>query len=216
MKKAFAGVTGLVACLVCINGWGEAPLQLNYGTPQELGAYTLQPAKNGQSQINTAIQTSVFAQFEGSRLKSDEVDGHESLNGLGAGITFTALDTFNTTLGMHYQSNSDWNSTEIEVRGGYQFYNRNNSYANASIGIGYAWLKADDYDIRLRYVTLPLELEVGHYFQPRVAAYLGLGYKWLYIENLKDVCTGYFCDSGASDVLDLDGITYKTGIRYHF
>ena len=51
----------------------------------------------------------------------------EKLNGIGTGITFIALDTFNTTLGINLQKNSEWKSTEINVKGGYKFYNQNNT-----------------------------------------------------------------------------------------
>jgi len=217
MKKIFVGVMGVTIYLMGVNGWADAPLQVNYGAPQQLGQQTVQPLDQGyRSETSSGIQTSVFAEYYGSRLQSDAIDGHEKLNGFGTGVTFTALDTLSTTFGLNYQKSSDWHSTEINVKGGYKFYNQNNTYANASIGIGYAWLDADDYDTKLRYVTLPIDFELGHYFQKDIAGYAGLGYKWLYIENFDDVCTGYFCESTASDVLDLDGITYKVGIRYNF
>lgn len=217
MKKIFVGVMGVTIYLMGVNGWADAPLQVNYGAPQELGQRTVQPLDQGyRSETSSGIQTSVFAEYYGSRLQSDVIDGHEKLNGFGTGVTFTALDILSTTFGLNYQKSSDWHSTEINVKGGYKFYNQNNTYANASIGIGYAWLDADDYDTKLRYVTLPIDFELGHYFQKDIAGYAGLGYKWLYIENFEDVCTGYFCESTASDVLDLDGITYKVGIRYNF
>lgn len=217
MKKIFVGVMGVTIYLMGVNGWADAPLQVNYGAPQELGQQTVQLLDQGyRSETSSGIQTSVFAEYYGSRLQSDAIDGHEKLNGFGTGVTFTALDTLSTTFGLNYQKSSDWHSTEINVKGGYKFYNQNNTYANASIGVGYAWLDADDYDTKLRYVTLPIDFELGHYFQKDIAGYAGLGYKWLYIENFEDVCTGYFCESTASDVLDLDGITYKVGIRYNF
>ncbi|ENW92379.1 hypothetical protein [Acinetobacter dispersus] len=217
MKKIFVGVMGVTIYLMGVNGWADAPLQVNYGAPQELGQRTIQPLdQDYRSETSSGIQTSVFAEYYGSRLQSDAIDGHEKLNGFGTGVTFTALDTLSTTFGLNYQKSSDWHSTEINVKGGYKFYNQNNTYANASIGVGYAWLDADDYDTKLRYVTLPIDFELGHYFQKDIAGYAGLGYKWLYIENFDDVCTGYFCESTASDVLDLDGITYKVGIRYNF
>ena len=217
MKKIFVGVMGVTIYLMGVNGWADAPLQVNYGAPQQLGQQTVQPLDQGyRSETSSGIQTSVFAEYYGSRLQSDAIDGHEKLNGFGTGVTFTALDTLSTTFGLNYQKSSDWHSTEINVKGGYKFYNQNNTYANASIGVGYAWLDADDYDTKLRYVTLPIDFELGHYFQKDIAGYAGLGYKWLYIENFDDVCTGYFCESTASDVLDLDGITYKVGIRYNF
>jgi hypothetical protein len=217
MKKIGAGLIGLTIYFFAVNSWGDTPLQVNYGTPQALGERTILVSEaEDRSETQQGVRTSVFAEYYGSRLKSDEIEGHETLNGFGTGITFTALDVFNTTLGVNYQKNAEWKSTELNVKGGYRFYDRNNTYANASVGVGYAWLDADNYDIKLRYVTLPVELEMGHYFQPNVAAYVGLGYKWLYIENFKDVCTGYFCGSTASDVLDMDGITYKVGIRYNF
>ncbi|MCH7340082.1 hypothetical protein [Acinetobacter higginsii] len=217
MKKIFVGVMGVAVSLMGVNGWADTPLQVNYGTPQELGQRTVQPIdQNYRSETSSGIQTSVFAEYYGSRLQSDAIDGHEKLNGFGTGVTFTALDTLSTTFGLNYQKSSDWHSTEINVKGGYKFYNQNNTYANASIGIGYAWLDADDYDTKLRYVTLPIDFELGHYIQKDIAGYVGLGYKWLYIENFDDACTAYFCESTASDVLDLDGITYKVGIRYNF
>jgi hypothetical protein len=218
MKTILLGAIGVATCFTTIHAWADTPLQLNYGAPQALGEPTSvqQTEQHYRSESRSGIQTSIFAEYYGSRLKSDEVDGHENLNGLGTGVTFTALDTLSSTFGLNYQKNADWKSTEINVKGGYTFYGNNNSYANASIGVGYAWLKADDYDVKLRYVTLPIEFELGHYIQSNIAAYVGLGYKWLYIENYKDVCTSYFCDSTAADVLDMDGMTYKVGMRYLF
>ncbi|ENU24819.1 hypothetical protein F993_01067 [Acinetobacter proteolyticus] len=218
MKTILLGAIGVATCFTTIHAWADTPLQLNYGAPQALGEPTSvqQTEQHYRSESRSGIQTSIFAEYYGSRLKSDEVDGHENLNGLGTGVTFTALDTLSSTFGLNYQKNADWKSTEINVKGGYTFYGHNNSYANASIGVGYAWLKADDYDVKLRYVTLPIEFELGHYIQSNLAIYAGLGYKWLYIENYKDVCTSYFCDSTVADVLDMDGMTYKVGMRYLF
>ena len=102
------------------------------------------------------------------------------------------------------------------MKGGYKFYNQNNTYANATLGVGYAWFKADDDDVKLRYLTLSIEFELDHYFQKGVVGYIGLGYKWLYSENMKAVCTGYFCSTEASDALDMDGIIYRVGVRYNF
>lgn len=217
MRKIFAGVIGGAISLVAVNGWSDTPLQINYGAPYALGEQTTQPhTPEYRNETSSGIQSSVFAEYYGSKVGGDDFDHDEKLNGIGTGITFTALDTFNTTLGINFQKNSEWKSTEINVKGGYKFYNHNNTYANATLGVGYAWFKADDYDVKLRYLTLPVEFELGHYFQKDIAGYIGLGYKWLYIENMKDVCTGYFCSTEASDALDMDGITYKAGVRYNF
>lgn len=217
MEKAFAGVIGLVLSMVTVNGWSNTPLQVNYGMPQELGESVSQPTvQELRDETSSGIQTSIFAEYYGSKIGSDQFTGDEKLNGLGAGITFTAVSALNTTIGMNFQKNSSFQNTEINIKGGYKFYNYDNTYANASIGVGYAWIDVDDYDVRLRYITLPVELEVGHYFQKDLAAYAGIGYKKLYVEHLKDVCTGYFCGSTASDILDMDGVTYRLGLKYDF
>ena len=217
MEKAFAGVIGLVLGMVAINGWGSTPLQVNYGMPQELGEPVSQPTiQELRDETSSGVQTSIFAEYYGSKIGSDKFTGDEKLNGIGAGITFTAVSALNTTIGMNFQKNSSFQNTEINIKGGYKFYNYDNTYANASIGVGYAWIDVDDYDVRLRYITLPVELEVGHYFQKDLATYVGIGYKKLYVEHLKDVCTGYFCGSTASDILDMDGVTYRLGLKYDF
>lgn len=217
MKRIFSGCVILTASLVATNTWSDMPLQVNYGAPQELGERTIQPERQAYSnETKTNIKPSVFLEYYGSKIGSDDLGGDEKLNGIGTGITFTAANTYSTTFGVNFQKNSDWKSTEIDIKGGYRFYDQSNTYADASLGLGYAWIDADDYDIKLRYVTLPIELEVGHYFQSNLAAYAGLGYKWLYIDHYDDVCVSYFCGTNASEVLDMDGITYKMGIRYNF
>ena len=217
MGKIVAGVLGLTLGIATINAWSDTPLQINYGTPEALGEQTLQvTAPVNQDENSNGLQTSIFAEYYGSKIGSNDLGGDQKLNGIGAGLTVIALNSLSTSVGLNFQRNSNWKNTEINVKGGYKFYNFDNTYANANIGVGYAWVKADDYDVKLRYVTLPVELEVGHYFQKDLAVYAGLGYKWLYIENLKDVCTSYFCSTAASDVLDLDGITYRVGLKYDF
>lgn len=122
-----------------------------------------------------------------------------------------------------YQTNSKYDADYYELVSGGQLniFNQNNVYALASIGLGYTVVDSSYASDTAAFVTLPLGLEVGYSFAPNVSLYGGVGYKWLWDITTKEECTsGYYysyCEKTVGDVIgNVDGVTYRAGIRYNF
>lgn len=69
--------------------------------------------------------------------------------------------------------------------------------------------------VELEYFTIPAALEVGYKIFPQVDMFGAFGYQWMFNRDAK-VCFDSDCVSGNADELDLNGVTYKAGIRYNF
>lgn len=159
---------------------------------------------------------SAYLEYTGATLETDDAEDDVQFDGVGVGLSADLEYGFVTSFGYQYQVETDSKSNEIQAKLGYKFYDANNAYATASVGLGYSWLSFDDVDLDLRYLTIPFDVEVGYYFQPNLALYVGTGYKWMNNQNI-DGCIEGYCISGYSDsALDLDGFSYKAGIRYQF
>ena len=221
MKKLLAiGTLSLISSLAL----ADKPVVLQPGEPLPLGV----AADNVQNRVipNNSFSPSngyVSAGYAGSKIGSSEFGGDERFNGffLNAG-TYVAPKT---SLYMEYafQDASDMDFSEVVLGLNYKFLENDKNYASVGGGIGYAWLDEKAYDpyydinvsLELNYLTLPLYLEVGHQLNSNFEIFGNLGYKWFFNRD-SEACIDGLCVSGNNSDLDIDGMTYKTGIRYNF
>lgn len=124
---------------------------------------------------------------------------------------------------LEYQNSSDYDADYYEFTSGGQLniFNQNNIYALLTAGLGYTVVDSSYAVDTAAFVTLPVGLEVGYSFGPNVSLFGGVGYKWLWDITTKEECTnGYYysyCEKTVGDVIgDVDGVTYRAGIRYNF
>ncbi|MBJ8440022.1 hypothetical protein [Acinetobacter junii] len=224
MKKLILVLSG-VAYLLSTNtfaasNWVEKPLQVQNAEPEPLGERTLPVQevkyKNHSNSTNSVSDktTSFNIAYSGAKLGSNDMGGDEKFNGVELGFT-TLIDKWAVGFGYTYLNSSDWDASQIHSKLGYKIFDQNNTYGLASLGIGYTWASAKDFDVKLEYFTIPVELEVGHYLQSNFAVYGAVGYEWL-SNTSAEACYGAFCASDSSSELDIDGVTYKVGIRYNF
>lgn len=213
MRKLFlAGAIGVFSTVAVAN----TPLVIQQGQPEPMGAPVAhKPAKTYQP--NKAIsdgRASLTIAYSGSKIGAEDLGGDSRLNGIHVG--FDAIqNNLMAGVGFTYQNDSDWKYSEIHSKFGYYFLNQANSYGVASFGIGYAWMPAKEFPIDLEYLVLPIEVEVGHYIHNNLAVFGALGHKWLW-NTVTEVCLGNFCGSDTLAEMDIDGFTYKLGIRYDF
>ena len=213
MKKLIlVGVIGVASTVVSAN----TPLNIQSGQPAPMGEpVKSQPVKShAANKLVGDSYASFSAAYSGSKIGADDVGGDSRFSGVDLGLVGAQGD-LSAGVGFTYQADSDWKYSEIYSKFGYRLFNQNNNYGIVSTGVGYAWLSAKDYAIDLDYFVLPVELEVGHYFQSNLAMYAALGYKWLW-NTSGEACYGNVCASGSSSELDVDGMTYKAGLRYNF
>lgn len=211
-------LTGAISTFTMAATWQEQQLPVQRAEPAPMGepVQYQAPKKSYSSSASSAFgdYVSFNAAFSGSRIGAENVGGDSTFSGIDLGI-MGGQENLSAGLGFTYQADSDWKYSEVYSKFGYRLFSQNNNYGIVSTGVGYAWLSAKDYAIDLDYFVLPVELEVGHYFQPKLAAYAALGYKWLW-NTSGEVCYSNICGSGSSSELDVDGMTYKAGLRYNF
>ncbi|WP_180084889.1 hypothetical protein [Acinetobacter sp. YH12145] len=221
MKKLLAiGTLSLISSLAT----AENAIVLQSGEPLPLGA-SANTVQNRSSTNNSYLPSGgyVSAGYAGSKIGSSEFGGDERFNGffLNAG-TYVAPKT---SLYMEYafQDASEMDFSEVILGLNYKFLENDKNYASVGGGIGYAWLDEKAYDpyydmnvsLELNYLTLPLYLEVGHQLNANFEIFGNLGYKWFFNRD-SEACIDGLCVSGNSSDLDIDGMTYKAGLRYNF
>lgn len=222
MKKlVFIGLMGLVAASANASDWQEKPLPVNYGTPQPMGApVKAQPIRTEQNNYRNSYSsasdsyTTFNIGYAGSKIGSNDMGGDENFNGVDLGF-MGVMGDFLGGIGYTYQGGDDFNYSEFYSKFGYKLFNQNNNYGIASIGLGYVWANEEYYDVDLEYFTMPVEFEFGHYVQPNLALYGAVGYKWLWNTSV-DACYMGYCASDSGSEYDVDGVTYKAGLRYNF
>lgn len=220
MKQLFLfGVLGLMMAAANANQTQENPLPIQYAEPAPMGEpVQAQPVKLEQTKYNTQLHQrgAIYLGYAGSNIDSIYLDEDKNHHGVDIGYAAEYIDNVNYGVGYTYQASSDWEYSEVYAKLGYRFFERNANYGATSLGVGYVWGDAKDYDLDTEYFSVPIELEFGHYVQPNFAIYGTLGYKWLFNQDV-DLCASGECASADGlDELDLDGLTYKLGMKYHF
>lgn len=89
-----------------------------------------------------------------------------------------------------------------------------NAEASAVIGgVNYSEKESETYDY---YTWRVAELELGANVNNNLSIFANVGYKLLLSLETDTECGAYYCESGRAEEMDLDGATYKAGLRYSF
>ena len=222
MKRIF-----LIGLCPLISSFAMAgkPAVLQPGEMLPAGAVIANPYQNQSYSQNSNMseQFSLAAGYAGSKIGSDEFGGDERFNGafLNASTALDAKVSLYTEYA--YQEASDIDFNELSIGMLYRAFENNSAYAALGFGVGYAWLDESAYNINngvntsveLEYVTLPVNFEFGYKINPSVDLFGNVGYKWFFNRDA-EACIGGACVSGNSSDLNIDGVTYKAGLRYNF
>ena len=217
MKKLILILSGAI---LSVSTYADKPLQVQHGEPMPLGepATYKEPVKYSYTESSTGVQSDHVNSFNiaymGAKLGSSDLGGDENFNGVDLGFT-SFYEKWVVGFGYTYLNSSEWDASQIYSKLGYKVFDQNNTYGLASFGVGYSWASAKDIDLKLEYFTVPVDLEIGHYVNNNMAFYGSLGYQWLSNTSAK-VCIGSICASDSSSEFDIDGVTYKLGLRYKF
>lgn len=217
---------GVISSTVFANDWRQLP---TYTNPPEMGgsvkADTQSPSNRSWSEGNQngTGQYSVSLGYMGSKIGSNDLGGDEKFNGFFINGDYEFYPKLSAWLEYAYQDASDIDFNQVSIGLKYNLYEDEKIYSSASAGVGYAWLKESAYDseydlngsLDLRYVTLPIAFEVGYKLNPNFSVFGNVGYEWLF-NNDSEACIESYCASGSDSELDVDGVTYKVGLKYNF
>ena len=198
--------------------FANKPLPIQYGQPEPMGepvvsAVKSKPARSNSNSNLTGL--AVFAGYSGYNAKPD-YEEKQKLNGfeLGASYSWGEFSLFEK---YEHQNESQVKYNELSTGIQYKFLEQNDFYLMGTAAFGYGWGETKETDIDLEFISLPVGLELGYSFTPKFDVYTGVGYKWLWDRSENEGCSAYVCWSGRGGVVgDLDGVTYKAGLRYNF
>ena len=195
------------------------PIVLQPGEPLPLDAKIANAQQNPYEShnTNTLNNFSLAAGYAGSKIGSSEFGGDERFNGFFLNASTEVDPKINVYAEYAYQEASGSDFSEVSIGVQYKVLEDNNTYAAIGGGVGYAWLdeSAEGVSLELNYVTLPINFELGYKINPNVDVFGNVGYKWFFNRD-SEACIGNTCVSGSSSDLDIDGATYKVGLRYNF
>lgn len=216
MKKLLAITTlSLISSLAL----AAKPIVLQSGEPLPLDAKIDNPQQSHyQTQGSSTLNNfSLAAGYAGSKIGSNEFGGDERFNGFFLNASTAVDPKVNAYAEYAYQDASDLDFSEFSVGLQYKILEDAKTYASLGLGVGYAWLdeSADNASVELNYVTLPVNFELGYKIDQNVDLFGNVGYKWFFNRD-SEACIGNTCVSGSSSDLDIDGVTYKAGLRYNF
>ena len=216
MKKLLAITTlSLISSLAL----AAKPIVLQSGEPLPLDAKIDNPQQSHyQTQGSSTLNNfSLAAGYAGSKIGSNEFGGDERFNGFFLNASTAVDPKVNAYAEYAYQDASDLDFSEFSVGLQYKILEDTKTYASLGLGVGYAWLdeSADNASVELNYVTLPVNFELGYKIDQNVDVFGNVGYKWFFNRD-SEACIGNTCVSGSSSDLDIDGVTYKAGLRYNF
>ena len=193
--------------------FANSPLPVKYGQPAPLGA----PVQASQSHTTYSPlkNVSLNGGYTGSMI--DEGDVKLRFKGWELGVTYF-LNEKGGVFAKFEQQKDELKLKEFSLGGVYNFYDEKNVYINGTAGFGYAWVdgSSEGDSVDLEYLTIPVGVEVGYKFTPNFALYGGLGYKWLYNQQAEACLDGECYDAGKLSELDVNGTTYRAGLRYNF
>lgn len=242
MKKLLLiGLTTLASGIAC----ADQALQVQYGQPAALGTT---PNYVSTTVVSDHIQNAftLHAGYSGWKVDSSEIGGKARFTGFELGSTYD-FDLRGIWTKYEHHTDDDLKNEQVSFGGQYTFFNKNNTYVLAQAGIGYMWssLKYNstdistnpvyddegnpidtdetsittENDVSARNIFIPINVEVGHYFTPHLAAYAGLGYKWSENRRVRGTSTTEGEETtlkGRSGSLDLHGTSYNFGLKYRF
>ena len=201
------------------------PIVLQPGEPLPLDAKIANAQQNPYEShnTNTLNSLSLAAGYAGSKIGSNELGGDERFNGFFLNASTEVDPKINVYAEYAYQEASGSDFSEVSIGVQYKVLEDNNTYAAIGGGVGYAWLDESGYvpefglngSVELNYVTLPVHFELGYKANQNLDVFGNVGYKWLFNRE-SEACVENTCVSGSSSDLDVDGVTYKAGLRYNF
>ncbi len=227
MKKTLMiGLTILASSVAC----ADQALNVQYGQPAPLGTtpnYVSTTVVSEQSPNSFTLHGG----YSGWKVDSSEL-GKGRFRGFQIGSTYD-FDRRGLWTKYENQSSDNVDVDLISFGAQYTFYNKNNTYVLGQAGIGYMWgdwkesatfsFEGSDVTVTNKISAdnflIPVNVELGHYFMPQLAAYAGLGYKWTDNHKAKDCLNiegSSWCDSGRSGALDVNGLSYNFGLKYRF
>ena len=216
MKQLLAITT---LSLISSLAFAAQPLTLQPGEPLPLDAKTVshQQSQYQSQNISTLNNISLAAGYAGSKIGSNEFGGDERFNGFFLNASTAVDPKANIFTEYAYQEASDMDFSELSIGLQYKILEDNQTYASLGFGVGYAWLdeSVEGASVELKYVTLPVNFELGYKINPNVDVFGNVCYKWFFNRDA-EACIGNTCASGSSSDLDIDGVTYKAGLRYNF
>ncbi|OTG73429.1 hypothetical protein B9T23_13850 [Acinetobacter terrae] len=205
--------------LISSLSFAAKPIVLQPGEPLPLDAKIANAQQNPYEShnTNTLNNLSLAAGYAGSKIGSNEFGGDERFNGFFLNASTSIDPKANIFAEYAYQEASDMDFSELSIGLQYKILEDNQTYASLGFGVGYAWLdeSAEGVSLELKYVTLPVNFELGYKINPNVDVFGNVGYKWFFNRDA-EACIGNTCASGSSSDLDIDGVTYKAGLRYNF
>ena len=171
----------------------------------------------------TPTQFSLAGGYAGSKIGSNEFGGDEKFNGFFLNASTPVANKTSVYAEYAYQEASGSDFSEVSAGIQYKAIEDGNMYAAVGGGIGYAWLDESGYipefgvygSAELNYVTLPVHFELGYKANQNLDVFGNAGYKWFFNRD-SEACIEGTCVSGSSSDLDVDGVTYKAGLRYNF
>ena len=243
MKKLIiVGLTTLASSLAC----ADQALQVQYGQPVALGTTPNYVSTNVVSeQIENAF--TLHAGYSGWKVDSGAIGRKARFTGFEIGSTYD-FDLRGIWTKYEHHTDDDLKNEQVSFGGQYTFFNKNNTYILAQAGIGYMWSKLNysttateelpveggnedtdeetttvsvttENNISARNIFIPINVEIGHYFTPHLAAYAGLGYKWSdnrRVRGTSNTDGEETSSKGRSGSLDLHGTSYNFGLKYRF
>ena len=213
MKKLILALTvGVTSTL----GFADKPLPVQYGEPAPMGdPVKITPQKSNNKTNGALSGFSVFGGFSGNNVEPEDSEKLK-MKGFELGGAYSWGD-FSVFEKYERQTESGIKYNELSSGIQYKFYQNNNVYSSVSAALGYGWGGVDIVNADIEFLTLPVGLEIGYSFTPNFDIYGGVGYKWLWDVTKDSDCSYSACWSTVGGVVgDLDGATYKTGIRYSF
>lgn len=155
---------------------------------------------------------SVNVWLEFDKQKTSDINAEFSDSGVDVKAK-ASYDLTEIAMGVQYK----WNSKRLYagIGTGLGFSRlKYNADANAVIdGVSYSESESETYDY---YTWRVADLELGVKFNQNLSAFANVGYKLLLSLETDTECGYSYCVSGRAEDMDLDGATYKAGLRYSF
>ncbi|TXJ09170.1 MAG: hypothetical protein E6Q25_03860 [Acinetobacter sp.] len=125
----------------------------------------------------------------------------------------TSFDLTEIAFGAQYKWNGDRLYEGIVT--GLGFARSNHSMAASITQKGKVYTESDSESFDY-YTWRIADLELGAKITPNFSVFADVGYKLLLSLETDTVCGYAYCVSGRAEDMDLDGVTYKAGLRYKF
>ena len=155
---------------------------------------------------------SVNVWLEFDKQKTSDINAEFSDSGVDVKAK-ASYDLTEIAMGVQYKWNSERLYAGIGTGLGFSRL-KYNADANAVIdGVSYSESESETYDY---YTWRVADLEFGAKFNQNLSAFANVGYKLLLSLETDTECGSFYCETGRAEDMDLDGVTYKAGLRYSF